>query len=78
MEKGDYLYIMKRTALSEEQVAREVGAAMETPQGRSIIGQTILEPFKRGFFAIKNGLVINLSICWNILKLLVLITVKIW
>ena len=54
MEKGDYLYIMKRTALSEEQVAREVGAAMETPQGRSIIGQTILEPFKRGFFCNKK------------------------
>lgn len=39
---------MNRTALNEAAVAREIGAAMETPSGRAVIGQTILEPFKRG------------------------------
>ncbi len=39
---------MNRKALSDEQLAREVGAAVATPQGRAVIGQTILEPFKKG------------------------------
>lgn len=39
---------MTRKTLSDEQLAREVGAAIQTPQGRAVIGQTILEPFKQG------------------------------
>lgn len=38
----------RKANLSDEQLAREVGAAVATPQGRAVIGQTILEPFKKG------------------------------
>jgi hypothetical protein len=39
---------MKRKAINQEQIAREVGAAIETPQGRAVLGQQMLEPFKKG------------------------------